>query len=49
VVTIVLVAIARIVLRAHWPTDSLAGIALGLTLASIAAMLAERLENERRE
>ena len=49
VVTIVLVAIARIVLRAHWPTDSLAGIALGLTLASIAAMLSERLENERRE
>jgi membrane-associated phospholipid phosphatase len=48
VVTIVLVAIARIVLRAHWPTDTLAGIALGLTLASIAAMLAERLDNERR-
>ena len=47
VLTIVLVAIARIVLRAHWPTDTLAGIALGLTLASIAAMLAERFENER--
>jgi undecaprenyl-diphosphatase len=49
VVTIVLVAIARIVLRAHWPTDTLAGIALGLTLASIAALLAERLDSERRE
>ena len=40
--TIVLVAVARVVLRAHWPADTLAGIALGLTLASIAAMLAER-------
>lgn len=49
VVTIVLVAIARVVLRAHWPTDTLAGIALGLTLASIAAMLAERLDGERRK
>lgn len=42
--TIVLVAVARVVLRAHWPADTLAGIALGLTLASIAAMLAERRE-----
>ena len=49
VVTIVLVAIARVVLRAHWPTDTLAGIALGLTLASIAAVLADAAGNERRE
>ena len=42
--TIVLVAVARVVLRAHWPADTLAGIALGLTLTSIAALLAERDE-----
>jgi undecaprenyl-diphosphatase len=42
VLTIALVAIARVALRAHWPADTLAGIALGLMLASIAAMLAER-------
>jgi undecaprenyl-diphosphatase len=35
---IVLVAVARVVLRAHWPSDALAGIALGLAFASIAAM-----------
>jgi len=44
VLMIVLVALARVILRAHWPADTLAGIALGLTLASIAAMLAEREE-----
>ena len=44
VLTIVLVAMARVILRAHWPADTLAGIALGLALASIAAMLAEREE-----
>ena len=36
---IVLVALARIVLRAHWPGDALAGIALGLAFASAAAVL----------
>src|SRR6266850_5110348 len=40
VLVIVLVALARIVLRAHWPGDALAGIALGLTFASAAAELA---------
>jgi len=40
----VLVAMARVVLRAHWPADTLAGIALGLTLASVAVMVAERDE-----
>ncbi len=38
VTAIGLVAIARVVLRAHWPSDALGGIALGLALAS-AAML----------
>jgi membrane-associated phospholipid phosphatase len=42
VVLIVLVALARIVLRAHWPVDTLAGIALGLLLASLATMLSSR-------
>jgi len=37
---IVLVAVARVVLRAHWPSDALAGIALGLAFASGAAMVA---------
>ena len=39
-VIIVLVAAARVMLRAHWPTDALGGIALGLALASAAALLA---------
>lgn len=38
-VAVGLVAVARVVLRAHWPSDALGGIALGLVLAS-AAMLA---------
>jgi len=38
----VLVAVARVILRAHWPMDALAGIALGLTFASLAALLACR-------
>jgi membrane-associated phospholipid phosphatase len=40
VLTIVLVAVARVILRAHWPVDSIAGIGLGLALASAAALLA---------
>jgi membrane-associated phospholipid phosphatase len=36
---IVLVGLARIILRAHWPSDVLGGIALGLGLATIAALL----------
>jgi len=39
-VIIVLVATARVMLRAHWPSDALAGIALGLALASGAALAA---------
>jgi membrane-associated phospholipid phosphatase len=42
--TVVLVATARVVLRAHWPADTLAGIGLGVALASIAAMIDRRGE-----
>jgi membrane-associated phospholipid phosphatase len=38
-VAIALVALARIVLRAHWPSDVLGGITLGVALASAAALL----------
>lgn len=40
VIMIALVAVARVMLRAHWPLDAVAGIALGLAWASVAAMLA---------
>lgn len=40
VALIALVGIARVVLRAHWPSDVVAGIALGLALASIAVLVA---------
>jgi undecaprenyl-diphosphatase len=39
---IVLVGMARVILRAHWPSDVLAGIALGLALAAAAGLLASR-------
>jgi membrane-associated phospholipid phosphatase len=39
---ILLVGAARVILRAHWPSDVLAGIALGLALAAAAALLAGR-------
>jgi undecaprenyl-diphosphatase len=39
VVCILLVGLARVILRAHWPSDVLGGIALGLGLATIAAIL----------
>jgi membrane-associated phospholipid phosphatase len=41
-VMIVLVGMARVILRAHWPSDVLAGIALGLALAAAAGWLATR-------
>jgi undecaprenyl-diphosphatase len=36
----ILVGLARIVLRAHWPSDVLGGLTLGLGLATVAALLA---------
>ena len=39
---IALVAVARIVLRAHWPGDTLGGAALGLACVSLAAWYHER-------
>ena len=41
VLAIVLVALARVILRAHWPADTIAGIGLGLAFASAATLLAE--------
>jgi len=40
ITVIVLVAVARVMLRAHWPSDALAGIALGTAFASAATLLA---------
>ena len=38
----VLVGMARVILRAHWPSDALGGIALGLALAAGCALIASR-------
>jgi undecaprenyl-diphosphatase len=35
-----LVGLARVILRAHWPSDVLGGLTLGLGLAAVAAILA---------
>jgi membrane-associated phospholipid phosphatase len=40
VTLMVLVGIARVMLRAHWPSDVVGGFALGLALASAAAIIA---------
>jgi len=40
VALILLVAVARVILRAHWPSDALAGIALGTAFASTATLIA---------
>jgi membrane-associated phospholipid phosphatase len=39
VVSILLVGVTRVSLGAHWPTDALAGMALGISLASAARLL----------
>jgi undecaprenyl-diphosphatase len=48
VLIVVLVALARVLLRAHWPLDTLAGAALGLALASAAAWAAQVPAGEER-
>ena len=40
VALVVLVAVARVVLRAHWPSDALAGFALGTAFVCAATLLA---------
>ena len=42
VALIILVGVARLMLRAHWPSDVLGGFALGLALASAATVIAAR-------
>jgi membrane-associated phospholipid phosphatase len=49
IVMIVLVALARVMLRAHWPVDTLGGIALGLFFASLATILSARTCREQAE
>jgi membrane-associated phospholipid phosphatase len=44
---IVFVGMARVILRAHWPSDALGGITLGLTLAAAAALLASKLSSPK--
>jgi undecaprenyl-diphosphatase len=48
VLIVLLVALARVLLRAHWPSDALGGAALGLALASAAALIAQARPGEDR-
>jgi undecaprenyl-diphosphatase len=49
VVIVVLVAVARVLQRDHWPADVLGGAVLGLALASAAALLAQARPGADRE
>lgn len=49
VLLMLLVGLARVMLRAHWPSDVAAGFALGLALASLATILATRLDRQPRD
>lgn len=49
VVIVVLVAVARVLLRAHWPSDAVGGALLGLALASAAALVAHARPGADRE
>jgi membrane-associated phospholipid phosphatase len=48
IVMVLLVGAARVMLRAHWPSDVLAGIALGLALAAATGLIASRPHDEAR-
>jgi undecaprenyl-diphosphatase len=46
-VLILLVGLARVVLRAHWPSDALGGIALGLACAGAAVLISSSIDRSR--
>lgn len=46
-VLILLVGLARVVLRAHWPSDVLGGIALGLACAGAAVLISASIDRSR--
>ena len=48
VACMILVGLARVILRAHWPSDVLGGITLGLGLATIAALVSSSSEGPGR-
>ena len=48
VICMISVGLARIILRAHWPSDVLGGITLGLGLATLAALVSSFSEDPAR-